>query len=241
MKALSEQAGVERAVFQHWMYGGSRDKKTAILANCLQLAGALSLLCDGKHAHKPWGISFDKRWNFATAEECEYPEVLCSRVAAVLNMTMNGSRPALLAVELAAPDAPGPGGTRTPIVQDEGSSDEAQASAEAGDLVANADPAPDSVEPDLPLPPARLPQPAHQRVSDKRAHMEWLAVGRQRAKRGHEVVPEYREIIASEEPIAASPSASPSRDHSGSMTAHWYQVGRCRFALRDLQGPRQRK
>ena len=56
-------------------------------------------------------------------------------------------------------DASGPGGTRTPIVQDEGSSEEAQVSSGAMDLVASADPASNSREPDLPLPLARCRNP----------------------------------------------------------------------------------
>ena len=115
---------------------------------------------------QPWGISFDKRRNFATAEECEYPEVLCGRVATVLNMTMNDSRPALLAAELAVPNAPDPGGTKTPTNKTRAALmrcrhlRKLQAWWRIG-----------FCEPDLPLPLAGLPQPAHQKVSDKRAHM----------------------------------------------------------------------
>ena len=65
--------------FHSCMHGGSRDKSTTFLSN-----RNLSQLClwrDGSHDHLAWGVNEDG--SFATAEEAEYPMVLCDRLAQI--------------------------------------------------------------------------------------------------------------------------------------------------------------
>ena len=65
--------------FHSCMHGGSREKSTTFLSN--RNLGQLCLWCDGSHAHLPWGVSNDG--SFATAEEAEYPMLLCDRLAQI--------------------------------------------------------------------------------------------------------------------------------------------------------------
>ena len=70
----------------HWnnhqacMYGSARDKKTSLFST--HSLPSMRLLCDGQHAHLPWGRSkHNNSWEFATAAEAEYPKGFCSAVA----------------------------------------------------------------------------------------------------------------------------------------------------------------
>ena len=76
--------------YQQCAHGGQRDKWSSWLCSLPSLA-TLGLVCDGKHDHLPWGVSrastsssSSPSWRFATADEAEYPRVLCERTAALL-------------------------------------------------------------------------------------------------------------------------------------------------------------
>ena len=69
----------ERTQFQSCMHGGQRPKKTTMMNAGVDLS-PLEVFCDGKCAHKPWGLLRDGQ-SFATAEERRYPQLLCSRLA----------------------------------------------------------------------------------------------------------------------------------------------------------------
>ena len=42
---------------------------------------SLGIACDGNHDHLPWGAS--RRGRFHTADEAEFPDLLCPRMAAL--------------------------------------------------------------------------------------------------------------------------------------------------------------
>ena len=76
---LKANSSFEEVHFQHCMHGGTRDKRTMLwVASSLDLS-ALVARCDGKCKHSPWGISSGR--GFATAQERNYPALLCSRWA----------------------------------------------------------------------------------------------------------------------------------------------------------------
>ena len=66
--------------FDACMHGGSRDKRTSFLSS-LDLSD-LCLDCDGNHWHTEWGVTEDG--TFATANEAEYPTLLCQHVSLIL-------------------------------------------------------------------------------------------------------------------------------------------------------------
>ena len=69
------------------MFGGRRDKWSRWVAT-KQLFTSMRVACDGKHKHAPWGFSapqLSAGWNFATAEEAEYPDDLCCRAAQLVH------------------------------------------------------------------------------------------------------------------------------------------------------------
>ena len=79
------------------MLGGTRDKWSRWLAT-KGLFTSLQIVCDKSHTHKPWGFtapSLTTGWNFATAEEAEYPAILCQRVAQLVHdkVVQNGAVP----------------------------------------------------------------------------------------------------------------------------------------------------
>ena len=63
------------------MHGGERAKKITFWHHPDLLPQHLSLLCDGKHKHRPWGVT--PKGAFHTAKERNYPTLLCKRLAAV--------------------------------------------------------------------------------------------------------------------------------------------------------------
>ena len=67
------------------MHGGSRDKWQRLLTN-LPTLKSLEARCDGGHSHLPWGAQMagSNFLGFATAEEAEYPQVFCEKVAKAL-------------------------------------------------------------------------------------------------------------------------------------------------------------
>ena len=65
--------------FANCAHGGKRDKQTRFLCthNWLQ---SMSLPCPGNHQHEPFQLRFGASgWEFDTAKEGEYPELLCQR------------------------------------------------------------------------------------------------------------------------------------------------------------------
>jgi len=79
-----------RVVFDSCMMGGQRDKATLWWCN-KKIFSPLALRCSRDHQHKNWTPVFDKankRFNFPTAEEAAYPEILCERVANLVDQAL---------------------------------------------------------------------------------------------------------------------------------------------------------
>ena len=82
MKQLIERFNLRAVTFQQCMHGGKLDKWSTFYTNAPWLT-FLAMECDGQHSHLPWGVTKDgKKYVFNTAEEAEYPPVLCERIAA---------------------------------------------------------------------------------------------------------------------------------------------------------------
>ena len=62
------------------MWGSKRNKRTAFFTNNVHMS-SMALQCDGTHDHLPWGVSWQGKWSFATAEECECHTEMCQAVA----------------------------------------------------------------------------------------------------------------------------------------------------------------
>lgn len=70
-----------RVDFHACMHGSKRAKKTRLLAQA-GLFDSLACECDGAHEHLPWTIEPQGRGlRFATADEAQYPTLLCTRMA----------------------------------------------------------------------------------------------------------------------------------------------------------------
>ena len=70
--------------FSNCAHGGERPKNTT-LRSTSDIFLPLALPCPGKHAHKPYTLKRDAaNWTFATAEESEYPSLLCYRFVTLL-------------------------------------------------------------------------------------------------------------------------------------------------------------
>ena len=63
------------------MLGGTRDKRTSFLSS-LDMSD-ICLDCDGGHDHAAWGIQEDG--TFATAQEAEYPSLLCQTISKIVS------------------------------------------------------------------------------------------------------------------------------------------------------------
>ena len=71
----------KEVVFHMCMHGGRRDKlSTFWYGQGLDLAD-MGVKCDGSHAHLPWGRTKEPGTHFATADERNYPDLLCRRIA----------------------------------------------------------------------------------------------------------------------------------------------------------------
>eukprot|EP00972_Heterocapsa_arctica_P041252 6082731-Heterocapsa_arctica.AAC.1 len=66
------------------MHGGKRDKWSRLRHNMPALDD-LAATCDGNHEHLAWGakLANNRFVGFSTAEEAEYPPLLCGRLAAL--------------------------------------------------------------------------------------------------------------------------------------------------------------
>ena len=97
-KCYSWPALVERfyeVLFQNCMHGGKRAKWSLWVSNWKALQG-IAATCDGNHEHLPWGVKRTAEGTtFATAEEAEYPLLLCVRVVAfmVFELIQRGAVP----------------------------------------------------------------------------------------------------------------------------------------------------
>ena len=83
MQRLIERFNLVEVKFQQCMWGGKRDKWSSFFTNAPWLQH-LEKACDGPHSHLPWGVGFaDGKFKFNTAEEAEYPPLLCSTIASL--------------------------------------------------------------------------------------------------------------------------------------------------------------
>ena len=69
-------------MFQHCMHGGARDKWTRLRCYPASVFASLALSCNKDHVHKQWGAAGPGR--FYTADEAEFPPLLCSRIASLV-------------------------------------------------------------------------------------------------------------------------------------------------------------
>ena len=73
-------ANLESVVFAACQHGGTRDKRTKLLATP-GLFSELEAECTGGHKHASWQpVLVDKKLEFPTAQEAEYPSLLCDRM-----------------------------------------------------------------------------------------------------------------------------------------------------------------
>lgn len=99
-KALSKFWNNMYAVnFANCAHGGERDKKTRFLCSHDWIM-SMALPCPKNHVHKPFALrKTSQGWQFDTAQEGEYPELLCQRYAACLQKHLqslpsaSGSKP----------------------------------------------------------------------------------------------------------------------------------------------------
>ncbi len=96
-KELILNSNLEINDHQVCMLGGERNKWSRWLAT-KGLFSCLQVECDNSHTHKPWGFvapTAGTKWNFATAQEAEYPALLCRLVAQDIYSAMvkNGAVP----------------------------------------------------------------------------------------------------------------------------------------------------
>ena len=77
-KLFSEHYGYHN-VFQACMMGGDRDKRTWWWCSD-ETFDSFNILCDGMHKHKAWKpVATQTGLRFPTAQEAEYPALLCER------------------------------------------------------------------------------------------------------------------------------------------------------------------
>lgn len=71
-----------RADMQMCMHGGQRDKKTTLMyASVGTSLEALCVMCDKNHTHLPWGMTKIPGTLWATADERNYPQEFCDKIA----------------------------------------------------------------------------------------------------------------------------------------------------------------
>ena len=81
---LDWYAALEKVDFHSCMHGGRTPKKTRLLASP-GLYTSLAQECDHSHEHLPWGVQQQgDSLFFSTADEAEYPHLLCKRMAQCL-------------------------------------------------------------------------------------------------------------------------------------------------------------
>ena len=72
-----------KILLHNCMFGGSRPKRTGLLAN-FDLT-SLAILCDEAHEHAPWRSFSEDSIHFHTAEEAAYPPQLCFAIASLMS------------------------------------------------------------------------------------------------------------------------------------------------------------
>ena len=77
--------------FANCAHGGERDKKTRFLCSHDWIQ-SMALQCPKNHEHKPFALrKTSQGWKFDTAQEGEYPELLCQRYAECLQKHVHAS------------------------------------------------------------------------------------------------------------------------------------------------------
>ncbi len=79
--APSTLSEVQDVVFQNCMHGGKRDKWTRLRCGHADAFAALQATCDRSHQHAPWGPKSPSCGGFYSAEEAEFPQQLCQKMA----------------------------------------------------------------------------------------------------------------------------------------------------------------
>ena len=74
--------------FHNCAHGGTRDKKTCFVTN-VDWFDSLAFFCNKQHAHAPWTPTVTNgRVSFPTHTEAAYPEILCDRIASLVEAEM---------------------------------------------------------------------------------------------------------------------------------------------------------
>ena len=92
-KKADGELNYHRMTFDMCMHGGSRPKATSFLVSEDLDLSSMELTCDDSHTHKPWGLVHEAGCVFATAEERNYPDLLCKRLASKLAKTFGVAPP----------------------------------------------------------------------------------------------------------------------------------------------------
>ena len=83
-QSLISECNLTPVHFQQRMHGGQRDKWSCFYVNHT-LFQELALTCDRSHEHLPWVVAQEEdKWVFSTAQEAEYPELLCQRISSIV-------------------------------------------------------------------------------------------------------------------------------------------------------------
>jgi hypothetical protein len=82
VESILQLRDVGDVFFQHCMHGSERDKWTRLRCYPTHQYVSLALTCDKSHPHKPWGAYGPGQ--FATADEAEFPGLLCERIARIV-------------------------------------------------------------------------------------------------------------------------------------------------------------
>ena len=81
VESLLNLAGTDDVLFDHCMHGGRRNKTARLRCHPSAAYSSLHVSCDNSHVHAPWGAKAPGQ--FYTAEEAEFPELLCERIATI--------------------------------------------------------------------------------------------------------------------------------------------------------------
>ena len=85
-----------RITFQSCMHGGQRDKRIDLIFGGKVCFNSLALLCGGLHEHAPWSKTKCPGTHFATADERNYPDRLCARMAKRVAVAYGSSKESAL-------------------------------------------------------------------------------------------------------------------------------------------------
>lgn len=83
--SLIQDLCLHEVKFQQCMHGGRRDKWTSLYVNHAYF-DHMAVECDQQHDHLPWGVAISSKGHrFNTAEEAEYPQLMCSRISEAIH------------------------------------------------------------------------------------------------------------------------------------------------------------